>query len=67
MNGHIVRYRNPMASALPGGAAFVRLAAMTPLTIYTDPAFLGHDTGAGHPERADRLRAIERADRKSVV
>ena len=50
-----------MAAALPGGAAFVRLAAMTPLTIYTDPAFLGHDTGAGHPERADRLRAIERA------
>ena len=34
---------------------------MTPLTIYTDPAFLGHDTGAGHPERADRLRAIARA------
>ncbi len=29
-----------------------------PLTIFTDPAFLGHDTGAGHPESAERLRAI---------
>ncbi|MGH7822600.1 MAG: histone deacetylase family protein [Candidatus Binatia bacterium] len=28
--------------------------------IVTDEAFLAHDTGAGHPERADRLRAIVR-------
>jgi len=26
--------------------------------IVTDESFLAHDTGAGHPERADRLRAI---------
>jgi acetoin utilization deacetylase AcuC-like enzyme len=30
-------------------------------TLYlTHPAYLDHDTGAGHPERADRLRAIEK-------
>ena len=30
-------------------------------TLYlSHPAFLDHDTGAGHPERADRLRAIEK-------
>jgi len=28
--------------------------------IVTDEHFLAHDTGAGHPERADRLRAIYR-------
>ena len=25
------------------------------------PAFLAHDTGPGHPERSDRLRAVEKA------
>jgi acetoin utilization deacetylase AcuC-like enzyme len=29
--------------------------------LYTHPLALEHDTGPGHPERADRLRAIERA------
>src|ERR1700716_269122 len=33
---------------------------MTPLLL-TPPACLLHDTGFGHPERADRLRAIEHA------
>lgn len=33
---------------------------MTTLLL-THPACLEHDTGYGHPERADRLRAIERA------
>ncbi len=28
--------------------------------IVTDQSFLAHDTGSGHPERADRLRAIGR-------
>ncbi len=28
---------------------------------YTHPAFLDHDTGSGHPERPDRLRAVWRA------
>jgi len=28
---------------------------------YTDPVFLEHDTGPGHPENADRLRAICKA------
>jgi acetoin utilization deacetylase AcuC-like enzyme len=25
---------------------------------YTDPAFLAHDTGAGHPERPERLKSL---------
>ncbi len=30
-------------------------------TLYlSHPAFLDHDTGAGHPERADRLRSIDK-------
>ena len=33
---------------------------MTTLLL-THPACLAHDTGYGHPEKADRLRAIERA------
>src|SRR4026208_1281994 len=33
---------------------------MTPLLL-SHPACLEHDTGFGHPERADRLRAIESA------
>ena len=33
---------------------------MTTLLV-THPACLEHDTGFGHPERADRLRAVERA------
>ena len=33
---------------------------MTTLLL-THPACLEHDTGYGHPERADRLRAIESA------
>ncbi len=28
--------------------------------LFSHPAFLEHDTGPGHPERPDRLRAIER-------
>ncbi len=32
-------------------------SAMT-LAIFDDPVFLNHDTGVGHPERADRLRAV---------
>jgi len=32
---------------------------MTTLLI-THPAFLAHDTGSGHPERADRMRAIDK-------
>ena len=33
---------------------------MTTLLI-THPCFLSHDTGPGHPERADRMRALDRA------
>jgi len=29
-----------------------------PTAYFTHPAFLDHDTGPGHPERADRLRAV---------
>lgn len=43
--------------ALPGG-----VAAVAPATgYYTHPAFLKHQTGAGHPERPERLAAIEAA------
>jgi acetoin utilization deacetylase AcuC-like enzyme len=28
--------------------------------LITHPAFLQHDTGAGHPERSDRMRAIDK-------
>jgi acetoin utilization deacetylase AcuC-like enzyme len=28
--------------------------------LLTHPAFLEHDTGAGHPERSDRMRAIDK-------
>ena len=33
----------------------------TEVAIFADPACLEHDTGPGHPERADRLRAVEAA------
>ena len=29
--------------------------------LLTHPCFLEHDTGLGHPERPDRMRAIDRA------
>ena len=45
------------SQALPGGAA-----GAAPATGYfTHPAFLKHRTGEGHPERAERLVAIEAA------
>jgi acetoin utilization deacetylase AcuC-like enzyme len=34
---------------------------MKPVAFITDPVFLLHDTGAWHPESAERLRAVERA------
>ena len=34
---------------------------MKKVAYITDPIYLKHDTGAGHPESAERLRAIERA------
>ena len=41
---------------------------MTPPTVLlTDPAFLGHDTGPGHPETAERLRRIVRGLRQDPV
>ena len=38
---------------------------MTTLLI-SDPVFLDHETSAGHPERADRLRALDVAFRSEV-
>jgi acetoin utilization deacetylase AcuC-like enzyme len=29
--------------------------------LYTHPSFVNHDTGIGHPERPDRMRAIDKA------
>jgi acetoin utilization deacetylase AcuC-like enzyme len=40
-----------------GPAATLELAGMTTLLI-THPDALGHDMGAGHPERPDRIRAL---------
>src|ERR1700704_5053950 len=34
-------------------------SAMTTLLL-THPCFLEHDTGAGHPERPDRMRAVDK-------
>lgn len=34
---------------------------MQTLTLFSHPACAGHDTGPGHPESAERLRAVERA------
>ena len=36
-----------------------------PVAICTSPRFVEHDTGEGHPERPDRIRAIHRALRLS--
>ena len=38
-----------------------------PTLLLTDPAFLAHDTGPGHPETAERLRRIVRALRHDPV
>ena len=34
---------------------------MTTTLLLAHPNFVGHDTGAGHPERPDRMRAVDRA------
>ena len=34
---------------------------MQTLALFSHPACAGHDTGPGHPESAERLRAVERA------
>ena len=34
---------------------------MQTLALFSHPACAGHDTGPGHPENAERLRAVERA------
>ena len=38
-----------------------------PTLLITDPSFLGHDTGPGHPETAERLRRIVRGLRHDPV
>ncbi len=41
---------------------------MSALTIITHPIYLEHDTGPGHPERPDRLRAIlEKLKRSPLI
>src|ERR671914_2876193 len=42
------------------GNAPRRTTRMTTLLV-THPCFVDHDTGYGHPERPDRMRAIDRA------
>jgi acetoin utilization deacetylase AcuC-like enzyme len=34
---------------------------MSTTLLLTHPSFVGHDTGVGHPERADRMRAVDKA------
>src|SRR6185436_7858145 len=54
-----VRHRRDRGARGRGRAARgARRRLMTATLVYTDPLFLAHDTGPGHPERADRLRAI---------
>ena len=31
-----------------------------PALLFTHPSFVNHDTGPGHPERPDRMRAIDK-------
>lgn len=40
-----------------GPTIWIRLMATA---LFTHPAFVEHDTGFGHPERADRMRAIDK-------
>src|SRR6266850_6712287 len=47
----------PSLSALLSATFGIRRIVMTTL-LYTHPACLDHDTGPGHPECADRLRAV---------
>jgi acetoin utilization deacetylase AcuC-like enzyme len=44
--------------ALSGGTAAPECQSL-PTLLLSHPSSLAHDTGAGHPERADRIRAIE--------
>src|SRR5690606_25239453 len=37
-----------------------RMLCQMPTLLVTHPAFLDHDTGPGHPERPDRMRAIDK-------
>lgn len=48
-----------MRGKVPGSKRGKRLTIMTTVLI-THPAFLNHDTGEYHPERPDRMRAIDR-------
>ena len=40
---------------------------MSKLTFITHPVYLDHDTGSGHPERADRIRAVMNSLEKSTL
>ena len=42
------------------GSHYLDISPVTTLVI-SHPACLAHDMGEGHPERPDRLRAVERA------
>ena len=35
--------------------------------LYTDPRFVEHDTSAGHPERPERMGAVDRGVLASTV
>jgi acetoin utilization deacetylase AcuC-like enzyme len=52
-----IQLKHNVRIALCGGS---QKRAMTTL-YYTHPVFLEHDTGLGHPESAERLRAIDKA------
>lgn len=51
-----VRHHTPMSLVL-----YVQTGAFVTTLLISDPLFLDHAMPAGHPERPDRLRAVEKA------
>ena len=47
---------------MPSNTTHNQNAASAPMAtlLLTHPSFLEHDTGPGHPERPDRMRAIDK-------
>src|SRR5262245_64211624 len=48
--------QNRSSTAQPSSPDNLPMATL----LITHPSFLEHDTGAGHPERPDRMRAIDK-------
>ena len=55
------RWRETATRELGGNASHCQDISPVTTLVISHPACLAHDMGEGHPERPDRLRAIERA------